>query len=125
MSQPIQTCVVGVGLAGLTFHVPFILALPQLFTLHSVVERNPKADGGKVKQRFGGSPQIYSSLETALKDPGIELVIIATPNHTHFEFAKAALEAGKHGELEFVLLFGFFKSDRGFHTSSPCRQAYC
>ena len=122
MSRAIQTCVVGVGLAGLTFHVPFILALPQLFTLHSVVERNPKGDGGKVKQRFGASPKIYSSLENALKDPEIELVIVATPNDTHFEFAKAALEAGKHGELELVLPGRCFESDHWFHLIySSCR----
>lgn len=97
MSSPINTCVVGVGLAGLTFHVPFILALPQLFNLYAVVERNPKEEGGKVKARFGVSPKIYPSLDAALADSAIELVIIATPNDTHYPFAKAALEAGKHG----------------------------
>ncbi|KAF6762371.1 oxidoreductase [Ephemerocybe angulata] len=96
MSKPIETCVVGVGLAGMTFHVPFILALPQLFTLHSVVERNPKVQGGKVQQRFGVSPKVYPSIEEALLEPSIELVIVATPNDTHYGFAKAALEAGKH-----------------------------
>lgn len=98
MSSPINTCVVGVGLAGLTFHVPFILALPQLFNLYAVVERNPKEEGpgGKVKARFGVSPKIYPSLDAALADSAIELVIIATPNDTHYPFAKAALEAGKH-----------------------------
>ncbi len=29
-------------------------------------------------------------------DPDIDLVVIATPNDTHFPLAKAALEAGKH-----------------------------
>jgi len=103
MSRPINTCVIGLGLAGLTFHVPFILALPALFTLHSVVERNPKADGGKVQQRFGVSPKIHTSLDDALADPAIELVIIATPNHTHYPFAKAALQAGKHGTFDVIV----------------------
>jgi predicted dehydrogenase len=31
-----------------------------------------------------------------LNDPDIDLVVIATPNDTHFPLAKAALEAGKH-----------------------------
>src|SRR5690606_40727363 len=30
----------------------------------------------------------------------IELVIVNTPNYTHFEFAKESLEAGKHVLLE-------------------------
>lgn len=97
MSKPINTCVLGVGLAGLTFHVPFVLALPQLFKLHSVLERSPKTDGGKVQQRFGVSVKIHPSLEHVLADSAIELVVIATPNETHHPFAKAALNAGKHG----------------------------
>lgn len=102
MSKPINTCVVGVGLGGMTFHVPFILALPQLFNLHAVVERNSKVPGGKVYQRFGASPIVYNTLESALSDTEVELVIITTPNETHYGFAKAALEAGKHGGCVFI-----------------------
>ncbi|KAG5636427.1 hypothetical protein H0H81_008102 [Sphagnurus paluster] len=96
MSKPINTCVLGVGLAGLTFHVPFILALPEVFTLHSVLERNPQSSGGKVHDRFGVTAKIHRTLEQVLEDPEIELVIVGTPNQTHYAFAKAALEAGKH-----------------------------
>ncbi|KAH8830727.1 NAD(P)-binding protein [Flagelloscypha sp. PMI_526] len=97
MSKPIKTCVIGLGLGGLAFHVPFVLALPELFTLYAVLERNPTTDGGKVKQRFGVSPtKIHRSLEEVLEDPEIELVIVTTPNNTHYSFAKAVLEAGKH-----------------------------
>ena len=32
----------------------------------------------------------------AKRDDGVEAVSIATPNFTHFEIAKAALEAGLH-----------------------------
>jgi len=98
MSPTINTCVLGVGLSGLTFHVPFILALPEVFTLHSVLERNPRSAGGKVHDRFGVSPKIHRSLDDVLADPQVELVIIGTPNDTHYDFAKAALTAGKHGQ---------------------------
>ncbi|KAJ3517564.1 hypothetical protein NLJ89_g421 [Agrocybe chaxingu] len=96
MVQPINTCVLGVGLSGLTFHVPFILALPEIFNLHSVLERNPKAEGGKVKERFGVAPKIHRTLDAVLGDQEIELVIIGTPNDTHYDFANAVLNAGKH-----------------------------
>ncbi|KAF8076238.1 hypothetical protein FPV67DRAFT_1470921 [Lyophyllum atratum] len=96
MSKPINTCVLGVGLAGLTFHVPFILALPHVFSLHSVLERNPQSTGGKVHDRFGVAVKIHRTLAGVLNDPEVELVIVGTPNETHYSFAKAALEAGKH-----------------------------
>ncbi|KAF9469020.1 hypothetical protein BDZ94DRAFT_1357660 [Collybia nuda] len=96
MTKPINTCVLGVGLAGLTFHVPFILALPDLFTLHSVLERNPQTSGGKVQNRFNVSVKIHRTLDQVLTDAEVELVIVGTPNDTHYAFAKAALEAGKH-----------------------------
>ncbi|KAJ7276265.1 hypothetical protein B0H12DRAFT_1084424 [Mycena haematopus] len=86
--SPIRTCVCGVGLAGLTFHVPFVLALPECFTLAAVLERHPQSEGGKLRDRFG--------LTQVLEDPEIELVIIGTPSPTHYEYTKAALEAGKH-----------------------------
>ncbi|KAF9477669.1 NAD(P)-binding protein [Pholiota conissans] len=96
MARPINTCVLGVGLAGLTFHIPFILALSDVFVLHSVLERNPKSEGGKVKERFGVQVKVHRSLEDVLADNDIELVTIGTPNDTHYDFAKAALNAGKH-----------------------------
>jgi predicted dehydrogenase len=95
--RPIKTCVLGVGLAGLTFHVPFVLALPELFTLAAVLERNPETPGGKVHQRFGITTRIHRTIEEVVNDSDIELVIVGTPNDTHYPFAKAALQAGKHG----------------------------
>jgi predicted dehydrogenase len=39
---------------------------------------------------------VYTSLEELLADENVELVVINTPNATHYEYAKKALEAGKH-----------------------------
>ena len=100
VNKPINVCVLGVGLAGLAFHVPFVLALPEFFKLHAVLERNPKSEGGKVKERFGVAPQvIHRTIEDVCADPEVHLVIVGTPNETHYDYAKAALNAGKHGAL--------------------------
>jgi predicted dehydrogenase len=96
-SGPIRTALLGTGLSGLTFHVPFILALPEQFTLQAVLERNPKSEGGKLQERFGVSVKIHRSIEEVLADEEIDLVVVGTPNETHYPFVKAALEAGKHG----------------------------
>lgn len=99
MAKPIATCVLGTGLSGLTFHVPFVLALKDLFSLHSILERNPTQQGGNVKRRFGKTVRIHRSFEAAIADSEIELIIVGTPSDTHYDFAKAALLAGKHGGI--------------------------
>lgn len=44
--------------------------------------------------------KIYKSLCEMFSDPDVDAVIIATPSFSHFELAKAALEAGKHALVE-------------------------
>lgn len=123
---PIKTCVLGVGLAGLTFHIPFILALPDLFTLHAVLERNPQSHGGKVKERFGVETKIYSTIEDVVADDETELVIVGTPNDTHYALAKAALEAGKHGGYILIPVLKRLLTSREFLSTNlslrPCRK---
>jgi len=98
--RPIQSAVLGVGLGGMTFHIPFVLALPQYFSLRAVLERNPTQPGGKLAARFGAEAAqgvtIYRTYEEVLADPEIELVFISTPSETHYALAKQAIEAGKH-----------------------------
>ncbi|MCC2630183.1 MAG: ntdC 1, partial [Thermomicrobiales bacterium] len=43
-----------------------------------------------------GAPRTYASLEAMLRDPDVDAVWIASPNHLHEEHARMALEAGKH-----------------------------
>lgn len=101
---PIKTAILGVGLAGLTFHAPFTLAFPELFNLVAVLERHPQGPGGKLQARFGPEAadgvKIYNTLDDVLADPEIELVIVGTPSETHYEFAKKVLESGKHGKCQ-------------------------
>ncbi|EPT02790.1 hypothetical protein FOMPIDRAFT_99835 [Fomitopsis schrenkii] len=98
--QPIRAGVVGVGFGGLTFHIPFLLALSDRFTLYAIVERSPSETGGKLKERFGekaaSSVKTYRTYEELVNDCEIELIVITTPNYTHFDFARQALNAGKH-----------------------------
>ncbi len=39
---------------------------------------------------------VVSEPRHLFNDPHIDLIVIPTPNDTHFPLAKAALEAGKH-----------------------------
>lgn len=89
-SDIVRVGLIGYGYAGATFHAPLISAVPGL-SLDAFVSSKPAA----IAERF---PQatIHAQVDALLRDPAIDLVVIATPNETHFPLAAAALRAGKH-----------------------------
>ncbi|KAG8743125.1 hypothetical protein FRC12_015127 [Ceratobasidium sp. 428] len=121
-STPVKTGVIGVGMSAVTFHVPILLALPDYYVVHSVLERKAtdeaKKTGGTIGAKFSlQGIKVANTLEEFLADPELQLVrsslptlkadrpelfkvIITTPNETHYPFTKAALEAKKHVLLE-------------------------
>ena len=90
MSGEIGVAVIGFGLAGKVFHAPFVSAVPGL-KLEAIVQRR-----GDEAARAYPKIRILRSVEEALNDQAIRLIVVATPNETHFDLAKQALLAGKH-----------------------------
>ncbi|HEX9198489.1 MAG TPA: Gfo/Idh/MocA family oxidoreductase [Acidobacteriaceae bacterium] len=82
--------VIGYGLGGRVFHAPFVSAVPGL-KLVSIMQRT----GDQAAKAYPAT-RISRSLEEILADKSIEVVVVSTPNETHFVLAKHALEAGKH-----------------------------
>jgi scyllo-inositol 2-dehydrogenase (NADP+) len=89
----IRVGLLGYGLAGASFHAPLIAAEPS-FTLGAVATRKAEAVARDWPQAR------VLSVEALLADPGIELVIVATPNDSHAALAEQALRAGKHVVVE-------------------------
>jgi len=81
-------------MSGRIFHAPFLTTNPG-FKFKAVVERNEK----KARLRY---PDVtsYNSVDELLNDDEIELIVVNTPNNTHFDFTIKALNAGKHVLLE-------------------------
>jgi predicted dehydrogenase len=92
--KKILTGLTSYGLSGKAFHGPFIKA-HEGFQLKKVLERH-------AKKCYLDFPEVESvdKFEDIINDPEIELVIVNSPDHTHFELAKTALEAGKHVIVE-------------------------
>jgi predicted dehydrogenase len=87
---PLRVALLGYGYAGKTFHAPLIRATPGL-DLAAVVTRRPE----DLRADLPHCVPLADAGE-ALRDPAIDLVVIATPNATHAPLAEAALRAGKH-----------------------------
>ncbi|UNK48697.1 oxidoreductase [Lysobacter sp. S4-A87] len=89
-SSPIRIALIGYGYAARTFHAPLIQSVAGL-SMELVASSRP----GQVQAELPGVP-VESDPLRAVVAPGIDLVVIATPNDTHFPLAQAALRAGKH-----------------------------
>jgi len=90
----INVAIASFGMSGKVFHAPILARHPQ-FRLSKIVERSKD----EVRHCY---PQVVSvkSYEEIVSDPSIDLVIVNTPDFTHYEYAKQALEAGKHVIVE-------------------------
>ena len=92
--QTIKTALCSFGMSGVLFHAPF-LHLHKGFELYGVWERSKKIAAEKYP-----AIKSFDTYEALLNDEAIELVIVNTPNYTHFDFAKKALLAGKNVIVE-------------------------
>lgn len=92
--KKINTALCSFGMSGLVFHAPFI-HLHEGFSFYAVLERTKNLAKAKY-------PDVFTcrSLQELLADDKVELVIVNTPNYTHYEYAKLALQAGKHVVVE-------------------------
>ena len=90
----INTALLSFGMSGWVFHAPFIQLHPQ-FKLYAVWERSKNI----AQEKYPGV-KTYKTLKEILKDEAVELVVVNTPNYTHYEYAKKALQAGKHVIVE-------------------------
>ena len=82
---------IGFGLGGAIFHAPMIAAVPGL-RLARIASRSATPEA---LQPYPGV-QRDDTPQAMLDDPSIDLVVVCTPNASHYGLAKAALLAGKH-----------------------------
>jgi scyllo-inositol 2-dehydrogenase (NADP+) len=94
MHKPISTGIASFGMSGYVFHAP-LLHVNKGFEISAIVERNNELS----RENYSYS-ELVRSIEELCTNPEIELIIINLPDHLHFEYAKMALNAGKHVVIE-------------------------
>lgn len=87
--QMIEVGLIGFGLAGRAFHAPVIGAVPGLH-LAAILQRS----GTEAAEKYP-DVRIVRNLDELLSIAAIRLIVIATPNDTHYAFARQCLEAGR------------------------------
>ena len=93
MEKKIQVGLIGFGVGGQIFHAP-VLTMVNGLQLAKI--RAVKPDQVAAARASYPQAQIVASSEEILQDTAINLVVITTPNDSHFPLAMQALEAGKH-----------------------------
>jgi scyllo-inositol 2-dehydrogenase (NADP+) len=82
----IRSAIIGFGLAGRIFHAPLIQCCAGLQLVSVSTSKR-----SMVPEGLGtGTPA------EIIADPDVDLVVVASPNESHFPLAEAALTAGKH-----------------------------
>ena len=94
MAKKLKVGVAGFGISAKVFHVPFIQT-NEAFELNTVLERTKNES-----QQAFPQVKVVRTIDELVSDPALDLIVITTPNDTHFDYAAKALRAGKHVALE-------------------------
>lgn len=89
-SQPLQMALIGYGSAAKIFHAPLIAGVPGL-QLTCICSSRPDA-----VHADWPAVRVVATPAEVFSDAAIDVVVIATPNDSHYPLALAALRAGKH-----------------------------
>jgi 2-hydroxy-4-carboxymuconate semialdehyde hemiacetal dehydrogenase len=102
-----NVCMVGYGMMGV-WHSEALLEAGAV--LHTLVGRRPEA-ARAFAERFGYRKWTLS-LDEALADPAVDIVILATPSDQHEAQAIRCLEAGKHTLIEIPIAMSLKGAER-------------
>jgi scyllo-inositol 2-dehydrogenase (NADP+) len=86
----IRAGLIGFGLGGRVFHAPLLSSVEGL-ELAAIFERTTN----HAAERYPGITT-YRTLDAMLADSTLQLIVVTTPNDSHFQYARQAIEAGKN-----------------------------
>ena len=101
----VRVGLIGYGLAGATFHAPLIAAVPRLEIAAVATSRAEQV------RNLGEQVTAFPDAYQLIANPDLDLVVIATPNETHFPLTREALLAGKHVVIDKPLALNVEEAD--------------
>lgn len=104
--ETINAAIVGYGFGTRTFHIPLIENEKKI-NLYGIVS---SSDHKRVEIKNMGY-EAFLSVEEAILDNNVDLIVIVTPHHTHKELAVKALNAGKHVVTDKIMCLSVNEAD--------------
>lgn len=111
----------GNGKSTNRYHIPYVLARQEKYEIKTIVGR--KTDDWPRLEKVLYTPDLC----TLLRDDEIDLVVVCTPNDTHYQLARQILEAGKNCLVEKPFCMTAEEARRLFELAdkrSLCVSAY-
>lgn len=93
MDKNYNVGLIGYGIAGQVFHAPLINCIPGLNLVKLRETKTPNIQ--LARTRYPGI-DVVDNAQSIISDDSIDIVVIATPNTSHYDLARQALEAGKN-----------------------------
>lgn len=90
---------IGFGNAVVNYHLPY-LAGREGIKVKTIFRREEDRVGDMEREAYYPDIAFTSDLNAVLSDLDIELIVVATHVDSHFEYARLALEHGKHVLVE-------------------------
>ncbi len=87
---------IGNGKSANRYHIPFVLQRPDRFLIKKIFDIHVSHD---LWSAIDGV-EYCEDVEALLHDPQIDMIVICTTHHFHYQYAKMVLEAGKHCLVE-------------------------
>ncbi len=93
-TTPIRAGIIGFGLSGRVFHAPFLATNPA-FRIDLIATSNTDR-AADAREEHPGATIVATPDELLARAADLDLVVLASPAHTHLEQGMAALDAGAH-----------------------------
>lgn len=94
---------IGVGTRGHYLLERLYKGVPQPYQVVAICdafEGYLRRGKDRIQTMGGNAPKIYRDYRELLRDPSVDAVVIATPEHLHHSMTLAAIKAGKHIYIE-------------------------
>lgn len=108
-SQPVKAGVIGLGRSGWYLHLQVMKGMEGKFEVAAVADPLEERRNEAIEAT---GCTAYADPEELINDDRIELVVVATPSHTHADLTVKALEAGKHVLVEKPMSVNVEEADR-------------
>lgn len=106
----IKVGIIGYGLSGRYLQGPFFQSNGDFELKYFVTSQ-------QITKNLFPDTQTLNSIDDLIEKNDIDLISICTPSHTHFEYAKKCLNAGKHVLLEKPVTAAFEEAETLFHLA--------